>query len=95
MYPSTPSATFKKLIHSYNAAHEDKLPDIRLHDLRHISATLLISQNVDVKTISTDWPCTDQHHHEYLRSRTQKKGRGSGRSPGESADKTCIMLVRY
>ena len=53
MYPSTPSATFKKLIHSYNAAHEDKLPDIRLHDLRHTSATLLISQNVDVKTVSS------------------------------------------
>ena len=53
MYPSTPSATFKKLIHSYNETHEDKLPDIRLHDLRHTSATLLISQNVDVKTVSS------------------------------------------
>ena len=50
---STPSATFKKLIHSYNAAHEDKLPDISLHDLRHTSATLLISQNVDVQTVSS------------------------------------------
>ena len=53
MYPSTPSATFKKLIHRYNETHEDKLPDIRLHDLRHTSATLLISQNVDVKTVSS------------------------------------------
>ncbi|MGN0278838.1 MAG: tyrosine-type recombinase/integrase [Lachnospiraceae bacterium] len=30
----------------------DKLPDIPLHGLRHTSATLLISQNVDVKTVS-------------------------------------------
>lgn len=52
MYPSTPSAMFRKLIHKYNATHEDKLPDIRLHDLRHTSATLLIGQNVDVRTVS-------------------------------------------
>ena len=32
---------------------------------------------------------------EGAKSKSQKKGRGSGRSPGESADKTCIMLVRY
>ncbi|MBO5112103.1 MAG: tyrosine-type recombinase/integrase [Lachnospiraceae bacterium] len=28
------------------------MPDIPLHELRHTSATLLISQNVDVKTVS-------------------------------------------
>lgn len=29
-----------------------KLPNIPLHGLRHTSATLLISQNVDVRTVS-------------------------------------------
>ena len=49
---STPNKIVKKVIRIYNAEHEDKLPDITLHGLRHTSATLLISQNVDVKTVS-------------------------------------------
>lgn len=49
---STPNKIVKKVIHIYNAEHEDKLPDITLHGLRHTSATLLIAQNVDVKTVS-------------------------------------------
>lgn len=49
---STPNKIVKKVIRIYNAGHEDKLPDITLHGLRHTSATLLISQNVDVKTVS-------------------------------------------
>jgi len=55
MYPDTPYNTFKKLIRRYNATCIDeskKLPEIPLHGLRHTSATLLISQNVDVKTVS-------------------------------------------
>lgn len=55
MHPDTPYKTFKKIIKRYNASVEnesDKLPDIPLHGLRHTSATLLISQNVDVKTVS-------------------------------------------
>lgn len=55
MYPSTPYAAFKKIIKRYNNAVTDetlKLPNIPLHGLRHTSATLLISQNVDVKTVS-------------------------------------------
>ncbi|CVI73289.1 site-specific tyrosine recombinase XerS [Clostridiales bacterium CHKCI001] len=55
MYPSTPYAAFKKLIKRYNNTVTDetlKLPNIPLHGLRHTSATLLISQNVDVKTVS-------------------------------------------
>ncbi len=55
MYPDTPYNTFKRIIHRYNESccrEEDKLPDIPLHGLRHTSATLLISQNVDVKTVS-------------------------------------------
>lgn len=49
---STPNKVFKKVIHIYNETHEDKLPEITLHGLRHTSATLLIAQNVDVKTVS-------------------------------------------
>ncbi len=55
MYPDTPYKAFKKFIKRYNATIEnedDKLPEITLHDLRHTSATLLIADNVDVKTVS-------------------------------------------
>lgn len=55
MYPDTPYTTFKKIIRRYNNSVEtesEKLPDIPLHGLRHTSATLLISQNVDVRTVS-------------------------------------------
>lgn len=54
MYPSTPYFVFKDIINRYNKEHDEKehLPDIPLHGLRHTSATLLISQNVDVRTVS-------------------------------------------
>ncbi|MEY8355414.1 tyrosine-type recombinase/integrase [Lachnospiraceae bacterium 54-53] len=55
MYPSTPYGMFKKIIRWHNEAvtkEEDKLPEIPLHGLRHTSATLLISQNVDIRTVS-------------------------------------------
>ncbi len=52
---STPYQTFKDIIHKYNSTIEDnslKLPNIPLHGLRHTSATLLISDNIDVRTVS-------------------------------------------
>ena len=52
---STPYHTFKKIIKNYNKTVKKKelmLPNIPLHGLRHTSATLLISQNVDVRTVS-------------------------------------------
>lgn len=55
MHPSTPYHTLKDFIEKYNNSVDDvelKLPDIRFHDLRHTCATLLISANVDVKTVS-------------------------------------------
>lgn len=52
MYPSSPYNLFKKILRRYNKEHDEKLPDIPLHGLRHTSATLLISQNVDVRTVS-------------------------------------------
>ena len=52
---STPYQTFKDIIHKYNNTVEDeslKLPDIPLHGLRHTSATVLISEDVDIRTVS-------------------------------------------
>ncbi len=64
MFYSSPYAKFKEIIHKYNAdvqednklTDEEKktllLPNITLHGLRHTSATLLISENVDTRTVS-------------------------------------------
>ena len=54
MYPSTPYGMFKKIIRWYNTSADEahQLPLIPLHGLRHTSATLLISQNVDVRTVA-------------------------------------------
>lgn len=55
MHPSTPYHTFKDIIKKYNSTvtnPAEKLPEIPLHGLRHTSATLLIAENVDVKTVS-------------------------------------------
>lgn len=53
---SSPYHIFKDIIKKYNATVTDdekkKHPDIPLHGLRHTSATLLISENVDVRTVS-------------------------------------------
>jgi integrase len=51
---STPYHCFKDIIKKYNATVKptEQLPDIPLHGLRHTSATLLISENVDVRTVS-------------------------------------------
>lgn len=51
----TPYQAFHRIIRNYNAQQEDeakKLPLIPLHGLRHTAATLLISQGVDVRTVS-------------------------------------------
>lgn len=50
----TPSHKLKEVIQAYNKTVPDplKLPEIRLHDLRHTSASILIANNVDVETIA-------------------------------------------
>lgn len=51
----TPYQAFKRAIELHNDSiinKEEKLPVIRLHDLRHTSATLLISAKEDIETIS-------------------------------------------
>ena len=55
MSVDTPTHKFREIIDMYNRTCEnedDKLPLIRLHDLRHSSATLLISNGVDISTVS-------------------------------------------
>jgi len=55
MHIATPYHTFKDIIAKYNKTVTDEsqqLPSIPLHGLRHTSATLLISENVDVRTVS-------------------------------------------
>ncbi len=51
---ATPYHNFQKIIKRYNArvTPDNALPVIPLHGLRHTSATLLISQHVDVRTVS-------------------------------------------
>lgn len=51
----TPSHKFDSIVKYYNLScekEEAKLPEIRLHDLRHTSATLLLANGVDIETVS-------------------------------------------
>ena len=54
MYYSSPMVAFSKIIARHNAtvSEEEKLPVISLHGLRHTAASLLIAQNMDIKTVS-------------------------------------------
>ena len=52
---STPYHVFKRVIAHYNQIHTnptEQLPDISLHGLRHTTATLLITNNVDPVTVA-------------------------------------------
>lgn len=49
----TPYSAFHDAIIRYNDCHEDQLPVIALHGLRHTSATLLISNKTDISTVSS------------------------------------------
>ena len=52
---SSPNHKFHEIIDLYNATREkeeEKLPHIRLHDLRHTGATLLLGKNTDIETVS-------------------------------------------
>ena len=51
----SPTQRFRSILLMYNETcerEEDKLPLIRLHDLRHTSATILLSEGVDIETVS-------------------------------------------
>ncbi len=46
IFPNTPSHWFKKILKKYN------MPTLKFHELRHTNASLLIANNVDVRTVS-------------------------------------------
>ena len=51
----TPNKEFKRFLNAINAnipEEENKLPMIHLHDLRHTSASILISEGLDLVTVS-------------------------------------------
>ena len=51
---STPNKVFKRIIRRYNREHkDDPLPEITLHGLRHTNATLMIANNINMKTVSS------------------------------------------
>lgn len=56
MNTDTPTHAMKDIIRYYNReyAHskEEALPEIRLHDLRHSHATILLSQNQDIESVA-------------------------------------------
>lgn len=49
---STPYQAFHDSILRYNENHREPLPVIPLHGLRHTSATLLIANNQDIRSVS-------------------------------------------
>lgn len=51
----TPGQAFERFLNRYNSQCEndaDKLPKIRLHDLRHSNVTYLLSEGTDIETVS-------------------------------------------
>lgn len=54
MNVQTPTAKFRKILEAYNktVSEEDRLPIIRLHDLRHTNASHLFASGIDIHTIS-------------------------------------------
>ena len=52
VHPSTLYSVFRRILKRYNQTATDPLPYIPFHGLRHTSATLLISQHIDPRTVS-------------------------------------------
>lgn len=55
IHVDTIGSKFREIVRTYNESCEDpadRLPEIRLHDLRHTGASLLLANNVDVVTVS-------------------------------------------
>ena len=54
MFVTSPTEKFKDILRNYNRTAPDgqQLPIIRLHDLRHTSATLMIASGIDVETVA-------------------------------------------
>lgn len=52
IYPTTVTGLPRKLIKAPNETATDPLPMIRLHDLRHVHATLLLLAGVPVRVVA-------------------------------------------
>ncbi len=53
LYPDTPSQLMPKLIERHNQSEESEpLPRMRLHDLRHVHATVLLLAGVPVHVVA-------------------------------------------
>lgn len=56
MSVDTPTHKFREILDLYNSqvakTESEKLPIIRIHDLRHTSATLLLANGTDIETVS-------------------------------------------
>ncbi|MET9241369.1 site-specific integrase [Nonomuraea sp. NPDC003709] len=52
IYPTTVTGLPRKLIEAHNKSTTDPLPMIRLHDLRHVDATLLLLAGVPVHVVA-------------------------------------------
>lgn len=53
LFPDTPTALMRKLLRQHNERHPaSPLPVIRLHDLRHLHATLLLKAGVPVHVVA-------------------------------------------
>ena len=55
MWKSAPNRILHRLINNYNATVDEdrRLPYITMHCLRHTHATLLIANDMDIKTVSS------------------------------------------
>lgn len=54
-HPDTFTGKFKDILTAYNASvkEEDRLPMIRLHDLRHSAASHLVAKGMDIQTVAS------------------------------------------
>ncbi len=52
IYPDSVGHKFHEIIQAYNEEHHGNIPDINFHGTRHTSATLLISEGLDVVEVS-------------------------------------------
>lgn len=50
--PNYVNKQFHKLVENYNLTAEEPLPILRVHDLRHTHATLLLKEKVDIKIVA-------------------------------------------
>ncbi|GAA2374236.1 hypothetical protein GCM10010404_32190 [Nonomuraea africana] len=57
IYPTTVTNLPRKLIEAHNKTTADKLPMIRLHDLRHLHATMLLLAGVPVHIVAAPASC--------------------------------------